>query len=737
VTLQIGDRKSKLERSLIRYYSELPVVPIKFEGKNKIPLEGWKYGKWKDGGQSEEDRQKAIELFERGECDGLAIVCGTPVHKDGERLYFFAIDIDLPAEEAARTLGKAGIITRFEQTMRGRLHAYFFSRSPTPHLPDMIDPETKEKVLEFKGYGSLIVVYPSEGYTNLNDNQPKTVDDALEVYSKICEVFGFDLEKELQQWARGPRETVTDSVILSEWLEQIVEELQRRGLKPRRGANYYSALCPFHEEKHPSFAINHRKFYAIDYHDGEVYNMRELAKALGLQLVTEPEIIDYREKREPRLKTKFTVGGERLPDGTWVEVVEKDGTPHLLIYKDGVFKVVKSYETDGVIYRPRPRLLFALPKAPERLEEDPTLWEDTKAFVKEHFDVPDERAYDIIIAAIAWSYFYRAVAEKAANASTPYLQFLGPWGSGKTRALDVFRAVAHRAYQVVNPSEAAIFRMIEVFKPTLVIDEANVFNPNILAIMAAGYRKGQFVPRADREDPYEVHLYDVFSFIIYATREQIRDDIFSRSVTIYCEKAIRPMAKLIDENRAAELRTRWFAQYLRLRDQVRVTYTEYESEDGRLQELFSPLLVMARLLGNPDAEKNIESYGREIEERIRGLETASDEAAVVEAIVKVISERPRDAPEYLLTSDIVKKMTDGEGNGPDPRWVGRIMHELGFAKIRISGGKRGYKIDYNLLNRLVRRYNITWTLPLSLGLKPEGGSSPSTSGREHEKGFGS
>jgi len=454
------------------------------------------------------------------------------------------------------------------------------------------------------------------------------------------------------------------------------------------------------------------------------------------------EIMDLIPRREPevegisRPKTKFTVGGERLPDGSWVEVVEKDGRPHLLIYKDGNFKVVESYEAGDAIYKPRPRLPFALPKAPERLEEDPALWEDTKAFVKEYFDVPDERAYDVIVAAIAWSYFYRAVADSLPNASTPYLQFLGPWRSGKTRALEVFRAVAHRAVPIVDPSEAAVFRMIELFKPTLVIDEANVLDPNILAIMAAAYRKGQFVPRADRENPNEVHLYDVFSFIIYATREQIREDIFSRSVTIYCEKAIRPTAKLIDENRAAELRTRWFAQYLRLRDQVRVTYTEYESEDGRLQELFSPLLVMARLFGNPDAEKNIESYGRKIEERIRGLETASDEAAVVEAIVKLIGERRGDAPEYLLTSEIAKAMADGEGNGPDPRWVGRIMHQLGFAKIKTGDGKRGYRIDYDLLARLSRRYNITWTLSLTLGPKPGGGSSL-LSGPGREGDFGS
>jgi hypothetical protein len=162
-----------------------------------------------------------------------------------------------------------------------------------------------------------------------------------------------------------------------------------------------------------------------------------------------------------------------------------------------------------------------------------------------------------------------------------------------------------------------------------------------------------------------------------------------------------------------------------------MTYTEYESEDGRLQELFSPLLVMARLFGNPDAEKNIESYGRKIEERIRGLETASDEAAVVEAIVKLIGARPGDAPEYLLTSEIAKAMADGEGNGPDPRWVGRIMHQLGFAKIKTGDGKRGYRIDYDLLTRLTKRYNITWTLSLTLGSKPGGGSSPlSGPGRE-------
>jgi len=414
-----------------------------------------------------------------------------------------------------------------------------------------------------------------------------------------------------------------------------------------------------------------------------------------LSLLPRPKKTEHAEGAD-KPRSRYIVGGEVLDDGSLVEVVEG---PRLLVYRYGKFEVYESLEVDGVVYMPYPHLPFALPRAPASLDVDPELWHDTKEFVSEYFDAPDERVYDVIVAGIAWSYFYREIKK-----STPYLLFLGPWRSGKTRALEVFTALGYRALQVVDPSETSIFRIIEEFKPLLVIDEANVLDPNILAILAAAYRYGAVIPRV--VDPDKgldgIRMFHVFAFVVYASREQPRDDIFSRSVTVFCEKAVRQTKKLIDEERAAALRTRWFAQRLRLYNQVRVTFAEFESEDGRMQELFSPLLVMSRLFGDPEAERNIVSYGREIETRVRALETTSEEAEVVEAVVKAIEERARDAPEYLLNSEIINHL-----NGDwEPRKLGKLMTRLGFRKVKLTGGVRGYLIDYRLLARLLRRYEV-------------------------------
>jgi hypothetical protein len=414
-----------------------------------------------------------------------------------------------------------------------------------------------------------------------------------------------------------------------------------------------------------------------------------------LSLLPRPKKTEHAEGAD-KPRSRYIVGGEVLPDGSLVEVVEG---PRLLVYKDGKFEVHESLEVDGVIHRPYPHLPFALPRAPASLDVDPELWQDTKQFVSEYFDAPDERVYDVIVAGISWSYFYREIRK-----STPYLLFLGPWRSGKTRALEVFTALGYRALQVVDPSEASIFRIIEEFKPLLVIDEANVLDPNILAILAAAYRYGAVIPRV--VDPDKgldgIRMFKVFSFVVYASREQPRDDIFSRSVTVFCEKAVRQTKKLIDEEKAAALRTRWFAQRLRLYNQVRVNFTEFESEDGGMQELFSPLVVMSRLFGDPEAERNIVSYGREIEARVRSLETTSEEAEVVEAVVKAVESRGRDAPEYLTNAEIM-----GNLNGEwEPRRLGRLMTRLGFRRIKLPGGVRGYIIDYRLLARLMRRYDV-------------------------------
>lgn len=59
----------------------------------------------------------------------------------------------------------------------------------------------------------------------------------------------------------------------------------------------------------------------------------------------------------------------------------------------------------------------------------------------------------------------------------PYLAITSPTKRcGKTRLLECLELLAHEARRASNPSEAALFRMIEKYKPTLLLDEAETLN---------------------------------------------------------------------------------------------------------------------------------------------------------------------------------------------------------------------------------------------------------------------
>jgi len=642
--------------------------------------------------------REEFQCIDWSAADGIALICG----RETEKGFFCAIDIDLPYDEALYKL-KTFLkfkITRMEKTVSNRLHLLYFSERPVPSL------KLENCPLELLGRGRIVVVYPSKGYEALNDNHPSILEDAFTFFLELAKHFGFDVEDRLIGRA-GARE---DEAKLAEWLEIILGSGKLEVLG--RGPNYYYIRCPFHPpDQHPSFALNHRKFYAIDYHDASIYSLKELAAKLGIRL----------EQERPRVR--YVLGGEVLGDGRVIEIVENDGALKLLVYDPSAnaHEICDSLRIENVEYRPYADLPFKeyLPGIPEAISEDPELWRDTLEFIREYYDNPrNDDVYHVMTAVVAWSYFCDVV-----KGSTPYLCFLGPFRSGKTRALEVMAALCYKPMLAVDPSEASMFRIIEEFRPTLIIDETQIVDKNVRAVMTAGYRFGVKVPRVvdpEADGLETIRWYDVFGLKIYACREEPPSDIFSRSIIIHCEKNVRHTKKKIDAGKAKELQTRWLAQRLRMLNKITVTFEEFQSEDGRLQELFSPLIVMAQHFGGQEAAAAIERYGRQMEREIQAMESTSDDALIIMTLIELINEKRDDAPEVITNREIVEKLNEEYPDAFSPEYVGKRLVALGFERTRLHGGKVAYKIDYELLARLAKRYNINLSLEAGLEVNGEG-----------------
>ncbi|MEM4546696.1 MAG: bifunctional DNA primase/polymerase [Nitrososphaerota archaeon] len=581
------------------------------------------------------------------------------------------------------------------------------------HIYLMADryPETNKRgrMIQLLADGCQVVAPPSEveGHRYLFEMGPPDIEIAtvdkrtVEKIEKIVDFLADGealVQKFAEVWDEGHRHN------LSLWL---MGYFAKNSIPKAKAAVWLKAICLLAGDPE----LDDRARALKDTYAKPPHNIRgirglvsELSALVGAPRVKEfLDVLPVKPSEEAEMgqerRREYVFGGEVI-DGKLVEPVETESGRRILLWDGNNYTIAEKIELGEVIYEPFREICYTLPKAPSTVSEDPGLWSETKRFIEEYYDVPNSDVYDVLTAVVAWSYFVNSV-----GASTPYILFLGPWRSGKTRGLEVLASLCYKALSITDPSEAVIFRLTEAFRPTLIIDEAHIINENVRALLAAGYRFGSKVPRVvDPEKPgvESVKFFDVFGLKIYASREAPPDDILTRSITIHCEKNLRQVRKRIDPAAAAGLRSRWLAQKLRMHGKVDVSFEEFQSEDGRIQELFSPLIVMAALFGGEEARAAVERYGREVEREVSGLEKATEEAELVEAVNKIVGNNSGDAPEVIEVIRVVEELNDKAWT---PHRVGRKLSVMGFKKVRFKG-KRGYEVDYPLLQRLARRYGI-------------------------------
>ena len=338
-------------------------------------------------------------------------------------------------------------------------------------------------------------------------------------------------------------------------------------------------------------------------------------------------------------------------------------------------------------YEPFERVPWTLPNEPEPYESTEKLFEEIKDFLYTHLETPKSDDLTVIAAWILHTW----TLEK--SDTTAYLFFYGVFESGKSRALELLQELGFRAWLATGITTATLFRAVEEWQPSLLLDESETFinRPEISGLLNAGYKRNTIVPRQTQkaDGTYETEWFDLFCPKAIAGTEDILRTTKSRCITFKMSKAARPIPIFIDKEKACTLRNKllqWrFDQMLDCEArEPREAATGHEGieelskvSSGRLTELFLPLYQVTP----SKYRKEILNYVQNLrQERTREM-GLSEEVLVLASILECEKQGMTQKGLILIKhiTERINKQSDYQEQYTNQQ-LGQIIGRLGFEK---------------------------------------------------------
>lgn len=331
------------------------------------------------------------------------------------------------------------------------------------------------------------------------------------------------------------------------------------------------------------------------------------------------------------------------------------------------------------------------------------LFNEIRDFFKEHLDVRNELLYDVYACFVLMS--WRVEDFKV----VPYQMFLGPLASGKTRGLECFKFLGYRSIMASSMSAATIFRTLESWHCTLLLDETEIYGREsmveVLALLNSGYRRGSFVLRIEKlegEVP-QIAMFEVFGPKVLAGTEELAATLQSRAIMSNMTKNVKHVRLFVDEEKAQELRNKlllYRCRNLGMKSEFDVSTLNGYFTNSRVIELFVSLLEVAP---TQEIRDRLIECMRGITQTRLDEEQVSIEAKVFEAILN--SAHKVDSGKLSIRT-VMEQFNLGlpEKEQATVYWIGRRVSALGFEKCRLTGGLTGFYWDADLVERLKARY---------------------------------
>ncbi len=190
------------------------------------------------------------------------------------------------------------------------------------------------------------------------------------------------------------------------------------------------------------------------------------------------------------------------------------------------------------------------------------------------------------------------------GAISTYIALLSPEKRcGKTTALSLASKLCHRSLPTSNVSPAALYRVIERYSPTILIDEADIFlaaKDEVHGILNSGYnRESAFTIRCVG-DHYEPKQFNVFSPKLFAGIGKLPKTLSDRCIIVpmrrkHADEHVKRLRGDLDLSELRRKCMRWTND-----NQLEISQSDAETPkelDDRAADIWRPLIGLADIAG--------------------------------------------------------------------------------------------------------------------------------------------
>ena len=336
-----------------------------------------------------------------------------------------------------------------------------------------------------------------------------------------------------------------------------------------------------------------------------------------------------------------------------------------------------------------------------------------------------------------------ALVTHAADAfrTVPYVALESPTPEcGKTRVLEILALLSARPWFTLMPSTAVLFRVLEQFHPTMLLDECQAVRgrgeaaENVRDLLLAGYKRGAKVPRCVG-DQHEVRFFDVFGPKVFALIGELPGALASRCIRIGMQRR-RPQESVDSllgvESAALALARkarRWANDHREGLQQATPPFPGFLRD--RLAEIWQPLLTVGMVAGGGWDTRLMKAAralagGRE-DDDVRTLLLADIRTVFAEHVGERISSAELVAD---LTAMEGRPWADWKGRELTPNALARLLKPLQIAPKKLwidAKSVNGYETE--AFADAWARYTPASQVEEPEGPSNDGGKSDSATGR--------